>query len=153
MLFTERRLFQDEIDVLWREMNAMKAKSPIALEIPPPCFFDMQGQFLRYISRKGLLVSFPVLDKQLNPIGVMQGGVLAAAFDNTLGPLSYAAAQKAAVTLDMSQTYLRGVKKGDTLFCEAEVVTRGQRTLYMTASAFDQRGKLVATAQTQILIL
>ena len=90
---------------------------------------------------------------KLNPIGVMQGGVLAAAFDNTLGPLSYAAAQKAAVTLDMSQTYLRGVKKGDTLYCEAEVVTRGQRTLYMTASAFDQRGKLVATAQTQILIL
>ncbi len=153
MLFAERRLYQDELDVLWHEMDAMKSKSSVPLEIPPPCFFDMQGQFLRYVSRKALLVSFPVLEKQLNPIGVMQGGVLAAAFDNTLGPLSYAAAQKAAVTLDMTQTYLRGIRRRDTLFCEAQVVTRGQRTLYMTANAFDQRNKLIATAQTQILIL
>ncbi|MBN8223001.1 MAG: PaaI family thioesterase, partial [Spirochaetes bacterium] len=83
----------------------------------------------------------------------MQGGYMAAAFDNTLGPLSYVAAQKPAVTLDMSQTYLRAARAGDILYCEAEVVTRGLRTLYMTASMYDARKKLIATAQTQILIL
>ncbi len=134
-------------------MNAMKAKATLPLEIPPPSFRDMEGEFWRYRSRKAILVKFPVLAKQLNPIGVMQGGFMAAAFDNTLGPLSYAAAQKPAVTLDMSQTYLRAARAGDILCCEAEVVARGQRTLYMTASMYDARKKLIATAQTQILIL
>lgn len=153
MVFAQREKSEDELQLLWREMNAMKAKAAIPLELPPPCFHDMQGEFLRYSSRKAILVGFPVLAKQLNPIGVMQGGYIAAAFDNTLGPLSYLAAQKPAVTLDMTQTYLRAAKLEERIFCEAEVVTRGLKTLYMTASLVDTRGKLVATAQTQILIL
>lgn len=153
MIFDEHRVFSEEIEVLWREMSAMKEKATIPLEIPPPSFRDMDAEFCRYKSRKAILVKFPVLKKQLNPIGVMQGGYIAAAFDNTLGPLSYAAAQKPAVTLDMSQTYLRAAKEGDILFCEAEVVARSPRTLYMTASLYDNRKKVIATAQTQILIL
>lgn len=153
MVFGEHGLFAEEVQELWREMDAMKSKAAVDLEIPPKCFRDMEGEFLRYKSRKAILVKFPVLEKQLNPIGVMQGGYMAAAFDNTLGPLSYLAAQKTAVTLDMSQTYLRAAKLGEIIYCEAEVVTRGPRTLYMTANAFDSRHKLVATAQTQILIL
>ncbi len=153
MVFGDRLKVDEELQLLWREMNAMKAKSTLALELPPPCFHDMQGEFLRYSSRKAILVSFPVLAKQLNPIGVMQGGYIAAAFDNTLGPLSYLAAQKPAVTLDMTQTYLRAARLDEKMYCEAEVITRGLKTLYMTGSLFDSRGKLVATAQTQILIL
>lgn len=153
MLFDNFSAVPEEVALLNAEMAAMGDKSPVALEIPPKCFFDMQGKFLRYRSRKAILVSFPVLEKQLNPIGVMQGGYMAAAFDNTLGPLSYAAAQKAAVTLDMSQTYLRAARAGETIWCAAEVVTRSPRTLYMTASMYDDRRKLVATAQTQVLIL
>lgn len=153
MTFDDFAAVPEEVALLNAEMAAMKGKAGVELEIPPKCFYDMQAEFLRYRSRKSLLVKFPVLDKQLNPIGVMQGGYLAAAFDNTLGPLSYAAAQKAAVTLDMSQTYLRAARAGETLYCEAEVVTRGLRTLFMTASMYDSRKKLVATAQTQILIL
>ncbi len=153
MVFTERKKFEDELKMLFTEMDSMKAKSSLALELPPPCFHDMQGEFMRYSSRKAILVSFPVLAKQLNPIGVMQGGYIAAAFDNTLGPLSYLAAQKPAVTLDMTQTYLRAARLGETIHCEAEVVTRGLKTIFMTASLFDARGKLVASAQTQVLIL
>jgi len=153
VIFGELQKTDEELALLWREMNAMKARSKMQLELPPPCFHDMQGEFLRYSSRKAILVSFPVLAKQLNPIGVMQGGYIAAAFDNTLGPLSYLAAQKPAVTLDMTQTYLRAARLDEKLYCEAEVITRGLKTLYMTASLVDTRGKLVATAQTQILIL
>jgi len=153
MLFDEHKLFAGEIEVLWREMNAMKAKAPVKLELPPKCFHDMDGEFLRYKSRKAILVKFPVLEKQLNPIGVMQGGYIAAVFDNTLGPLSYLAAQKTAVTLDMKQTYLRPAKLGDILYCEAEVITRGLKTIYMHSNVYDARGKHVAAAQTQVLII
>lgn len=60
---------------------------------------------------------------------------------------------KSPVAPDMSQTDLRAVRAGETIWCAAEVVTRSPRTLYMTASVSDERRKLVATAQTQILIL
>ncbi|GAB4422512.1 MAG: PaaI family thioesterase [Turneriella sp.] len=153
MVFDDFTAVTEEVASLNAEMAAMREKSPVALEIPPKCFYDMQAEFLRYRSRKAILVSFPVPEKQLNPIGVMQGGYMAAAFDNALGPLSYVAAQKAAVSLDISQTYLRAARAGERVWCEAEVVTRSPRTLYMTAAMYDERRKLLATAQRQILIL
>ena len=143
MLFGDRLKVDEELQLLWREMNAMKAKSTLALELPPPCFHDMQGEFLRYSSRKAILVSFPVLAKQLNPIGVMQGGYIAAAFDNTLGPLSYLATQKPAVTLDMTQTYLRAARLDEKMYCEAEVITRGLKGCTGRGAVWEPRSESV----------
>ncbi len=58
---------------------------------PPPVFEIMQGEFLSYdLEQTILIVRFPVLENWLNPYGIMQGGMLAAAIDNTIGPLSRA---------------------------------------------------------------
>jgi len=60
--------------------------------IPPPVFVSMQGEFMEFELDSGTLTTrFPVLDKYLNPYGYMQGGMVAAAVDNTLGPLSMVA--------------------------------------------------------------
>jgi len=60
--------------------------------IPPPVFVSMQGEFMEFELDSGTLITrFPVLDKYLNPYGYMQGGMVAAAVDNTLGPLSMVA--------------------------------------------------------------
>jgi acyl-coenzyme A thioesterase PaaI-like protein len=57
--------------------------------IPPPVFTTMQGEFIEFDLDIGTLTTrFPVLDQFRNPYGSMQGGMLAAAVDNTLGPLS-----------------------------------------------------------------
>jgi len=57
--------------------------------IPPPVFQTLRGEFLAYDPQAGLLrTRFPVLPEYLNPYGSLQGGVVAAAIDNTLGPLS-----------------------------------------------------------------
>ena len=57
--------------------------------VPPPVFLAMQGEFLAFNPEEGWLTTrFPVLDTHLNPYGSMQGGMVAAAVDNTLGPLS-----------------------------------------------------------------
>jgi acyl-coenzyme A thioesterase PaaI-like protein len=56
---------------------------------PPPIFVAMEGKFLELNPDAGLLTAqFPVLESYLNPYGTMQGGMVAAAVDNTLGPLS-----------------------------------------------------------------
>jgi len=56
---------------------------------PPPVFTAMDGQFLHLNIDSGLLsAKFPINKKLLNPYGSMQGGMIAAAVDNTIGPLS-----------------------------------------------------------------
>ena len=57
--------------------------------IPPPVFIAMQGEFMEFDLDIGTLTTrVPVLDQFRNPYGSMQGGMLAAAVDNTIGPLS-----------------------------------------------------------------
>lgn len=153
MFFADFEKQDEELRLMNKEMAELTAKSPVEFKTPPPCFDEMQGSFLRYSSRKALLVTFPVLEKYLNPMQVMQGGFIAAAFDNVFGPLSFLAAQRATTTLDMSQTYLRAARVGELIFCEAEVIARSPRILFMQASLFNAKKKLVASSQTQVLVL
>jgi len=56
---------------------------------PPPVFTAMAGQFLHLNIDSGLLsAKFPIERSLLNPYGSMQGGMITAAVDNTIGPLS-----------------------------------------------------------------
>ena len=56
--------------------------------IPPPVFTSMEGEFLAFDQAEGWLrARFPIKQEYLNPYKVMQGGMIAAAIDNTLGPL------------------------------------------------------------------
>jgi len=60
-----------------------------SFDVPPPSFQSMQGAFLEIDVQKGRIrTRFPILPEQLNPYGAMQGGMIAAAIDNTIGPLS-----------------------------------------------------------------
>jgi len=72
------------------EMLANKLAEPQSGFIfPAPTFVTMQGEFVSVDIEAGLLAArFPVLQRDLNPYGYMQGGMIAAAVDNTIGPLS-----------------------------------------------------------------
>jgi len=57
--------------------------------IPPPVFVAMKGELIDIDLEVGTLTTrFPVLEAYQNPFRSMQGGMVAAAVDNTLGPLS-----------------------------------------------------------------
>ncbi len=56
---------------------------------PPPVFVAMKGELLELDLENGSLTArYPILESYRNPYGTMQGGMIAAALDNTLGPLS-----------------------------------------------------------------
>jgi len=96
---------------------------------------------------------FPVTQGSLNPEGKMQGGFLTAAFDNVFGPLSYLAARSPCVTLDIHTQYFRGLTIGETVTIVAEVIARGQSSVFMKAEAFNSSQKLVAVSSTNLLIV
>jgi uncharacterized protein (TIGR00369 family) len=138
--------FHDEVETLLRT-------SCKGVQIPPNCFTAMQGTFLRYESRVALTTAFPVRSESLNPLLTMQGGFIAAAFDNTFGPLTYLAARAPCVTLDLHTQFLRTIEQDDTLEVSAKVVSRGSATIVLAAEARNSKGKLIATASATAMIM
>ena len=57
--------------------------------VPPPSFTAMKAVFIIIDpNNRTVEVKFPVLEETLNPFGDMQGGMIAAAVDKTVGSLS-----------------------------------------------------------------
>jgi acyl-coenzyme A thioesterase PaaI-like protein len=64
-------------------------------DLPPPSFEVMQCKILEFnAEEKFMIVKIPVLKDWLNPYGTMQGGMIIAAVDNAVGPLSLLVAPK-----------------------------------------------------------
>ena len=100
-----------------------------AYAFPPPVFTAMQGAFVAFdLDRGSLTARFPVLESYLNPYGTMQGGMLAAAVDNTLGPLSVLVAPPN-VTRHLEITYSRPAtpEMGDIVVTAQLLARRGRR--------------------------
>lgn len=151
---SEESMSKETLEKMLQEDFA-KFQKPARLQIqlPPPCFIEMKGEYVDYVRNKSLTVSFPVQAHFANPTGAMQGGFITAAFDNVLGPLSYLIAKKPAVTLDLTTNYIRPIMVGDVLTIQAHLVGKGFATMHMSAEARNQKGKLIATATTNCAIL
>lgn len=121
--------------------------------LPPNCSSFMQGEYVRYESRTLLAAAFPVREEYLNPMKVMQGGFITAAFDNVFGPLSYLAARTPCTTLELHTVYIRSIAPGDRLTVTARIVSRGASALHLSAEGVNAKGKLTATATASMIPL
>jgi acyl-coenzyme A thioesterase PaaI-like protein len=63
--------------------------SNTGMELPPKVFVDMDGEFIDFVEGESLTVRFPNKERYMNPLGFMQGGIIVAAMDNAIAPLSY----------------------------------------------------------------
>ncbi len=116
--------------------------------LPPPVFEFMQGEFLEFDPQSAYLkVRFPILEDYLNPYGVMQGGLVAAAADNTLGPLSMLVAPPNVTrTLEMKFSHPATLDM-ENIIVEARLQERDGRRLKFGAEVRDQSGRLLARAR------
>ena len=116
--------------------------------IPPPVFRAMQGEFLAFDPEDGWLTArFPVLEEYLNPYGSMQWGMVAAAVDNALGPLSMLVAPPN-VTRRLEMKYSRPITPDlEFITVKSSLVERKGRWLTFRAEVTDQEGTLLARAR------
>lgn len=118
------------------------------------CFNLMQPKVIEYIEEESLKIAFPVLEKYLNPRKSMQGGFITAAFDNAFGALFTCAIEnKVGVTIDISTSYQRPIYLGDELIITAYLKLKGNTIIHMIAEAHNKEGKLIATANTNMMIV
>jgi len=116
--------------------------------IPPPVFVSMQAEVIAFDPEAASLsVRFPVLERDLNPYHTLQGGMTAAAIDNTLGPLSMLVAPPN-VTRTLEVTYSKPITLDlGTFLVTARLVSREKRFLNFTAEVHTENGQKLARAQ------
>lgn len=121
----------------------ISGKSP-----PPPSARLLGWQHRGFDIETGVLsVSFEAREAFLNPAGTVQGGILAAMLDETLGPIASAVSGGAlfAQTLEMKVSYLRPGRVG-TIFGEGHIARQGREIIFLEGRLFDAQGKTIATA-------
>ena len=134
--------------------NVMKAFDKMIGEmkdkviVPPPVFDAMKGEFLDFDEENGTLENrFPVMYEQLNPYGTMQGGIIAAAVDNTLGPLSMLVASPN-FTRNLEVKYRRTIlPEVEYVYVLGKFIEKKGRQLFFTASVHDNNGLEFAFAK------
>ena len=116
--------------------------------LPPPAFVTMHGEILTFDAESGVLAArFPVLEKHLNAYGSMQGGMVAAAVDNTLHLLSMLVAPPN-VTRRLQMKYSRPVTPDLAyITVRAKLLERKGRRLTFSAEVRDPDGTLLARAR------
>lgn len=114
----------------------------------PPAAKLLGWQLLELDEAAGTIkVAFEGKPEFLNPMGNIQGGILAAMLDDTLGPALFAMGHGKVFgpTIDLHVSFLRSVKPGP-ITANGRVRKRGRSVAFLEGELFDQNGDLCATA-------
>lgn len=118
-------------------------------EIPPPNIANtLQLQFLDIdTDNQTLKTQFTIGEEFTNPAGNVQGGIIAAMLDDTMGPALAAVMEpgKFAPTLNLNISFIKGGNPGD-FFGIGKVVKKGRSICYLSGELFDVKQNLIATA-------
>jgi uncharacterized protein (TIGR00369 family) len=98
-------------------------------------------------------LAFTATERFLNPVGVIQGGFLAAMLDDTMGPALVATLGPGmfAPTADLHVQFLRPARPG-RLTGRGRVVRRGKDVAFLAGELVDESGQIVATATAIAMI-
>lgn len=124
-------------------------------DLPIPPAAHLLGWKLIGVNPKAGTIEVEFLAKAAftNPAGFVQGGLVAAMLDDTLGPAAFAMAngQKMTATIDLHVHYLRPVRPG-RVTAKARVVSIGTRIAFLAGELFDAGGRLSATATASAMM-
>ena len=116
---------------------------------PPPVFDALKGEVINYDIENELLTNrFPVLSEHLNPYGNMQGGIIATAIDNTIGPLSLLVSPPN-FTRYMEVKYGKVVSPDlGFIYVTAKFTGKKKRQLFFEAVVENRDGEKLASAKS-----
>ncbi|CAA9249971.1 MAG: hypothetical protein AVDCRST_MAG50-2552 [uncultured Acidimicrobiales bacterium] len=115
---------------------------------PPPAAGTLGWELRSVDPDAGTIeVGFTASEQFLNPVGVVQGGFLAAMLDDTLGPALVATLGPGefAPTTDLHVQFLRAARPG-RLIGRGRVVRRGTNIGFLAGELLDESGEIVAVA-------
>jgi uncharacterized protein (TIGR00369 family) len=125
------------------------------VQVPPNCDLTL-GMVCIDKSEPGATTwRMPADERFTNPVGVIQGGFLAACCDSAMGAatVTWARGQKVfSANAEMKISFLAPVRPGGVLTCASRVVSGGRRVAFVEADVTDDEGRLVARASSTYLL-
>jgi uncharacterized protein (TIGR00369 family) len=126
-----------------------------ALRVPPNCDLTL-GMRCVDKSEPGVTVwTMTPGEAFANPVGVMQGGLLAAFADTAMASatITNLAGRKAyTANTELKISFLRGAPIGEPLTCVARVIGGGRRVTFVEAEVTGGDGRLVAKVSSTYLL-
>jgi len=114
----------------------------------PPCAELLGWELLELDAARGWVrIGFDAKPSFCNPAGFIQGGLLAAMLDDTMGPAALVMTEGRGFTssIDMNVSFLAPAKPGP-LFGEGTVIQLGKTIAFLQAELRDEAGTLIARA-------
>ena len=121
---------------------------------PPPAAVLLGWKLLSVDPDAGTIeVAFTATEQFLNPVGVVQGGFLAAMLDDTLGPALVATLGPGefAPTTDLQVQFLRPARPG-RLVGRGRIVRRALGVGFLAGELMNESGDVVATATATAVV-
>ena len=116
--------------------------------LPPPVFSIMQAEVIAYDEiKKSLTIKLPVLKQWLNPYGTMQGGMIDAAIDNAIGPLSMLVAPPSMTRIIETKLIKTITTDEEYIYVKAHLIEHKKRRLTFDASVEDAVGTVYARSK------
>ena len=144
----------DQVLQSMKEMVQKLSGLGVTLALPPTSSQTLGTEYTQIEMGTKLAAKFQFNPLMTNPLGMFQGGLLCALFDEVFGPLTYMAANQPVVTLEMSTTFVRPfMAKDEWITITGEVVSKTKTVLVLKGEARTKDGKLVATANNLSLVV
>lgn len=125
------------------------------VQVPPNCDLTL-GMVCIDKSEPGKSVWQMLADERFaNPVGIIQGGFVAAFADSAMGAASVTFARERKVfsaNAEIKVSFLKPAKVGTTLTCTALVISGGGRAAFIEAEVVDSEGRMVAKASSTYLL-
>lgn len=116
----------------------------------------MRPQFIRCDFLAGeSVMTYDVLDWELNPQNMIHGGITSTGFDTSLGMLAhYYAYPYVLTTVNLSVSFLRPIRLGDGMIYHSKIKSFGRSLVTLDGAVYlRSNGKLAATATGTFKIL
>lgn len=125
------------------------------VQIPPNCDVTL-GMACIDKSQPGVTVwQMPADERFANPVGVVQGGFVAAFVDSAMAATSVTANRDRKVftaNTDLRISFFKAIPIGGVLTCTATAVATGRRVTFVEAEVVDDAGVTVAKASSTFLL-
>jgi uncharacterized protein (TIGR00369 family) len=111
------------------------------------------GGTLRHIEIGEAWVDYPIKHDLTNPVGMIQGGFLAALIDDTIGIAFFSMEPELMfTTTNLNVNYLFGARKGDVVMAKANVIRMGKKIANFECKVYNSKNEVIASSTTNLVV-
>lgn len=125
------------------------------VQVPPNCDLTLGLACVKKDEPGVTVWTMTAEERFCNPVGVLQGGFLAALCDSAMGASSITSARDRKIysaNAEMKISFLRPVPVDSVLTCTATTISAGSRVNFVEAEVVDEKGRLVARATSTYIL-